>query len=265
MKITQLVSTACLLSALGTLACNNDTPTGSLTVSFKLGTNNVCSFKNAAGTDNPVADVRIALFRPGTVGSADPIAEETVACADGEALFTTINAGTYEIVAEGMDAKKLVVFDNEGEGDKAEVLEGQDNESNTVTLSLTPVKVYLRWSFGFGSSQCATLPLKLFDVEARRDDGNAKLGSGSFTCDASTDDPNNYHLLADMGRVLNGNDIDTIVITPTNATGKDVGDAASFSFDPPGPGNSVFLSIEAKCSGETCDLSGSGTPDAPPA
>ncbi len=261
MKITHFISTACLLGALGTsVACNNDTPTGSLTVPFQLGSNNVCSFKNPADEDVAVTDVRVALYRPGTIGTADPIAEETVPCADGEALFTTVNAGTYDVVAEGRDADELVVFDNEGEGSKTEVLEGQDNESNRVRLNLTPVKVYVRWSFGFDNSQCTQIPVKVFAVEARRDDGNSKLGAGDFACD-DTPDEGNYHLLADPGRVINGNDIDTVEVTPKDAAGKEVGTFVSFKFDPPGPGHSVHLSIDVKCDGDKCDLSGSGAPD----
>lgn len=262
MKITHFVSTACILSALSTLsACNNDTPTGALTVPFQIGSNDVCTFKNPADMDIPVEDVRIALYRPGTIGSAEPVAEETVPCADKEASFTTIAAGTYEIVAEGLDANRLVVFDNVGEMNKAEVLEGQDTSADRVRLSLTPAKVYLRWSYGFGNSQCSQIPVKKYAVEARRDDGNSKLGEGDFACDAVTDDPDNYHLLADEGRVINGNDLDTIEITPKDASGGDVGMYASFSFAPPGPGGSVKLSITVECSDTECNLMGSGMPD----
>ena len=262
MKITQLVSTACLHSALGTLACNNDTPTGALTVPFQLGSSGSCSFKNAADMDIPVESVRVALYRPGTVGTAEPIAEDTVDCADAQALFTTVNAGRYEVVAEGLDADDLVVFDNEGEDSTVEVLEGQDITADKVRLNLTPAKLNVRWSFdGFENNQCTQVPLKTLAVEARRDDGNSSLGSGVFTCDQAADGEMGYHKLADDDRRLNGIDIDTVEITPQDASGKMIGEIAVFNFEPPGPGHTINLTIKIACTDTGCDLSGSGTPD----
>lgn len=263
MKITHFVSSACILSALLTLpACNNDTPTGALTVPFQLGSSGACSFKNPADQDVPVANVHVALYRPGTIGSAEPVADDTVACAEGQALFTTVNAGTYEVVAEGLDADDLIVFDNEGEGNTVEILEGQDITSETVRLNLTPVKLNVRWSFaGFDFNQCTQVPLKTLAVEARRDDGNSPLGDGEFTCDQAADGEMGYHLLVDADRRLNGNDLDTVEITPKDAAGKTIGDIAAFTFDPPGPGHTVNLTVSIMCTATNCDLSGSGTLD----
>jgi len=263
MKITHIVSSVALLSALGTLpACNNDTPTGALTVPFQLGTSGACSFKDAADMDIPVANVRVGIYRPGTIGTAEPVAEDTVACADGEALFTTVNAGTYEVVAEGLDADDLVVFDNEGEGNTVEILEGQDITAETVRLNLTPVKLNVRWSFdGFDFNQCTQVPLKTLAVEARRDDGNSPLSDGEFTCDQAADGEMGYRLLVDDDRRLNGNDLDTVEITPKDSAGKTIGTIAAFSFDPPGPGRTVNLTVSILCTATSCDLSGSGMPD----
>lgn len=261
MKITHLASTACLLSVLA--ACSHDTPTGALTVPFQIGSSGACSFKNAAGTDIPVENVRIALYRPGTVGGAEmSIAEDTVACADGQALFTTIDAGTYEVVAEGLDADDLVVFDNVGEDSKVEVVEGQDITVDTVRLNLTPAKLNLRWSFaGFDFNQCTQVPLESFAIEARRDGGNSPLGDGEFTCDQASDVEGGYHALVDEERRLNGNDIDTVEISPKDASGKTIGDIATFTFTPPGPGHTINLTISIMCTATNCDLSGSGMPD----
>lgn len=263
MKITHIVSTACILSALVTLpACNNDTPTGALTVPFQLGTSGACSYKNAGDMDLPVEKVRVALYRPGTIGSAEPVAEDFVECEDGEALFTTVNAGTYEVVAEGLDLAQLIVFDNEGEGNVVEILEGQDIIAETVRLNLTPVKLYVRWSFaGFDFNQCTQVPLKTLGVEARRDDGNSPLGDGEFTCDQAADGEMGYRLLVDDDRRLNGNDLDTVEITPKDAAGKTIGDVATFAFDPPGPGRTVNLTVSITCTATNCDLSGSGMRD----
>lgn len=259
MKITHLASTACLLSVLA--ACNNDTPTGSLTVPFQIGLNGVCSYKDPAGVDVPVANVRIGLYRPGTIGTEEPVLEDTVACSEGAVEFPTVNAGTYEIVAEGLDSADLVVFDNEGADSKAEVVEGQAGTAQEIRLLLTPVKLYLRWTFGFGNSQCDQIPLKVLAVEALRDSGASSLGIGDFACDQEAVIEGNYRLFIDENRDLNGNDLDSVVITPQDAAGKSVGQEATFQFAPPGPGRSVKLSITIECTDTACDLMGSGTPD----
>lgn len=264
MKSNLLVSSACLVVALA--ACNNDTPTGSLTVPFKIGSANVCSFKNPSGADVPVDDVRIALYRKGTVDSGEPVAEETAPCAEGQALFTTIDAGNYDVVAEGKDADGLVVFDNEGEGSVAEVLEGQDVTADEVRLNLTPAKLQVRWSFsGFEFNQCTQVELETLSIEARRDGGNSPLGDGEFSCDQAADAGDGYHLLVDTDRRLNGNDIDTVEITPRDASGKTIGSIAAFSFDPPGPGHTIKLTLGIECTATNCDLTCAGTPCTPDA
>lgn len=264
MKISHVVTTACLLLA----ACNNDTPTGALTVPFQLGSNDVCSYKGLDGSDIPVEEVRVALYTPGVIADdTEPFAEETVDCADGQALFTTVNAGKYTVIAEGLNADGRVVFDNGAsvDTDFAEVLEGQDVVSDSIRLTLTPVKLNVRWQFkGFEFNQCTQVPLTTLTVDALRDDGNSPLGQGAdYACDQPADGEMGYHRLADDARALNGNDLDTVEIAPKDMTNKVIGDIAKFQFDPPGPGGTVNLSIDITCTATTCDLSCAGDPCRP--
>lgn len=267
MKSNLFVSSACLAGALVALAaCNNDTPTGSLTVPFQLGANSVCTFKDPAGADVAVETITMRLYRPGTVETAEePVAEEQAPCSDGEIVFGTIDAARYTVVAEAKVGDK-VVFDNGGsvEEDVVEVLEGQEVTADSVRLTLTPVKVLLQWSFGFGNSQCSQIPMKNLEITTLRDDGNSELGAGGvFSCDQPLD-IGNYRLLADPDRSLNGNDLDTIEIVPTDAAGKAVGTFVTYQFPEPGPGGEIRLSVVIDCSDTACDLAckdGTCTPD----
>lgn len=266
MKSNHLAS--CLLGALALSACNNDTPLGSLTVPFQIGTNNVCSYKNPSDEDVPVSSVRVSLYRKGTLDMAEPVAVADAPCADGEVLFEDVTAGNYNVVAEGINGDGLVVFDNGSSAaeDFAEVLEGQDILAESVRLTLTPVKVLLRWKFGFGNNQCTQIPMSSLELTTLRDDGNAELGpGGSFACEDDDIDADGYHRLVDDTRALNGNDLDTIEIAPKDMAGATIGDLAIFQFPERGPGATVKLTIEITCTDTACDLACSGTPCAPDA
>jgi hypothetical protein len=253
MNIKQLVSHACSLSALlAVTACNNSTPTGSLEVAFEIGTGLVqCDSLN-------VKDVTVSLLEP-LRPDVEPVsvADVTVDCAAGKALFTNVEVGKYNVRIEGRDADRTVVIDNglTLETDIGEVLEGQDTTlGRNIKLYPTPAELQLRWTFEGFVTQCTQIPLANFEVIAYKNKGSTPIAMGAFACD-SVPDADTYHTLLDPDRDLEGAELDAIEITPRDETGNSVGAKIVFNLvGPPGPGKTVKLTFSTECTADKCDL-----------
>ncbi len=262
MNTKQLVSQLASLCALiAVAACNNDTPTGNLEVSFQIGSGVPCANVGAE-------DITIKLVS-GSDLTAEPAAEVTVACDEGKALLTSVEVGTYQVVVEGTDSSNTIVVDNglTAMTDVAEVLEGQDTKlSNVIKLSPTPAKLLVRWNYSGFKNQCTQIPVANFEVIGYKNGGTAQIAMGSFACDSVADAgaDGTYHSFPDPNRLVDGAELDSIEITPRDATGNVVGTDIVYNLvEPPGPGKTVQLTFSVDCTDTTCDLACASDPCLP--
>ncbi len=247
MTIKQFFSHACVLSAVFAAgACNSSTPTGALTIPFEIGAGIDCGALN-------VENVRVTLLTIGGTTAGEPVDDVTVACSTGEATFTTVPAGKYNVLAQGLapDAEEIIVVDNFSSLDTVvEVLEGQDFRTNTIKMFPTPAKLQIRWSLGFQT--CGSVPLDTLEVLTYKNGGTAPLLMGAFACDAPSD-AGDYRTLPDPDRDLEGASFDTIEINPRDAMGNMIGDKLVYNLvNPPGAGRTVNLSFTIECTDATC-------------
>ncbi|MBK9757777.1 MAG: hypothetical protein IPO88_30565 [Nannocystis sp.] len=264
MNTKQLVShVASLCALIAVAACNNDTPTGNLEVSFQIGSGVPCDTLG-------VEDITVKLVS-GSDLTAEPTAEVTVACDEGKALLTSVEVGTYHVVVEGTDSSNTVVVDNGltamDPNNQAEVLEGQDTKlNNVIKLSPTPAKLLVRWNYSSFKNQCDQIPVANYEVIGYKNGGTAQIAMGSFACDSVADAgaDGTYHSFPDPNRVVDGAELDSIEITPRDATGNVVGTDIVYSLmEPPGPGKTVELTFSVDCTDTTCDLACKSDPCLP--
>lgn len=255
MNIKQLVTHACTFSALiVATACNNSTPTGALVVPFQIGAGADCADVN-------VEKVTVTLVEPILAGSTAepvPVDEVTVDCAAGEALFTAVEVGEYNVQLEGTDPDNTVVVDNvlSFATDVAEVLEGQEVKlDRPIRMGSTPAELQVRWSFSGFINQCTQIPIAKFEIIASKNNGTDILLAGEFSCDSVPDAENSYRILQDEMRKLNGAELDTIEITALDATGNPIDDTLVYNLvEVPGAGKTVQITFTAECTADTCTV-----------
>lgn len=247
MRITPFASLLCL-TALVAPACGGDEPSGSLIVPFVIGADVPCSTVG-------VTDVTVQLVSHPQDGGEPQMFEEKVACEDKQAVFDSLDAGRYDVVAKGIDAEGVVIVDNGGKDpvDSAEVTSGAENTAETVSMSTTPATVEVRWSIGGGFVQCSSIQTTDFRVSLFEDGGANLLHQHTFKCD-DMGDAMGYHLVMDEGRDIKGDQLELIKIEPLDSGGKVNGMAASFMFMPPGHGRTVKVSSNVTCAADTCDV-----------
>ena len=103
---TRLLASLLCLTALA--ACSQDNPPGSLIVPFTIGADIGCT---ALG----VEQVKVDLWSMPAEGAMGTMVDSaTVSCSDGQAEFTNLAAGRYEVRAAGTDAEGIVIVDNGG-------------------------------------------------------------------------------------------------------------------------------------------------------
>lgn len=247
MRITFSASLLCL-TAFVAPACGGDEPSGSLIVPFVIGADVPCSTVG-------VTEVTVQLTSRPQDGGEPQTFEETVACDDKQAVFASLDAGRYDVVAKGVDAEGVVVVDNGGKDpvDTAEVTSGAENTADTVSMSTTPATVEVRWSIGGGFVQCSSIPTTEFRVSLFEDGGANQLHSHTFKCD-DMGDAMGYHLVLDEGRDIKGDQLELIKIEPLDAKGVVNGMAASFTITPPGNGRTLKVSTNVTCAADVCDV-----------
>ena len=237
------------LLAVATLAgCSNDPPLGDIEIPFELGV------IGAACADVGVAEIRMQVTQVLEEGTASP-QSETAACEDGKVLFTGINAGTYDLVVEGLAADGTVIYDNLGESalKRVEVLEDTTVTAGTVTLTPTPARVMVGWQLTKGgfAAQCANVATKQFQVSLARSGGTQPLGPVHvFACDHEAEDfP--YHLVPDPMRQIDGELLDTIVVQPQDGAGASIGAKVIVQLAA-SPGHGRAVRVIVNCVDDVC-------------
>ncbi len=268
MTIKQLVTHACtfalLAAPLAGTACNNETPTGTLIVRYKIGAGIECSVAN-------VVNVKVSLYdMPPDGATSEEVDSLTVPCAEGEARFDNLPVDRYYITAEGVDDMSFTVVDNgaSAETDLGEVLQGKET-TTPVAMFSTPAKLWVRFALNKDDFQamCSAIPIANFNVTASKSGGLSPLLIASIPCDAIPDPADGYHHLVDEARVLDGLELDHISVEPLDATGNLTGASLQYVLPkPPGPGRIVKITFSAECNSAdgACDLEckgGSCTPD----
>lgn len=234
-----------VLVAAGSAGCSllgNDKQAGTLVVPFQLGNQKDCASLG-------VVTVRAEL-------DTGDVSKE-VNCAAGKIRLDGVKAGSHKVVLYGLDKDDLVIMDSLG----AQPLSIKVEDGKTaladppVELSLAPVKLLLRWDFGFAS--CDGASIASFQVSAWRSDGAQRLLKTEVKCNTPGKGAGQYRDVPDSARDLSGDELGELEIQPVTSTAAAVGAPVKFTFAPPGPGREIKLSLTCDANGCT----GSGSPD----
>lgn len=236
-----IVSSALMLLA----GCGSDDKpdNGVLVVPFELGNRRDCSSLG-------VATVRAELD--------DGQYSEETECGTGQVRFNLLKPGSYDITVYGLDDHGKAVMDSLADGPlPVDVVGGGTTVvfDPAVKLTAAPAKLMLRWDLGFGS--CESTSIKSFGVGAWRGDGSDLLMETDVACEMAGEGVSQYRDVPDKQRDLSGDEFGEVEIQPYDMNGIAVGDPATFTFDSPGAGGKVKLSLA--CDEGGCN--GSGKPD----
>jgi hypothetical protein len=121
-----------------------------------------------------------------------------------------------------------------------------------VTLTAAPAKLLLRWQLGLGS--CESANLGGFGISAWRADGSELLMESEVACDVPGDGAQQYRLVPDEGRELSGDAVGEAQVQAFDDYDFALGDPITFTFDSPGPGGKVKLSMS--CDARGCQGTG---------
>ena len=240
------VACFCALSMHSVLAMgcgDGNGTTGTLVVPFELGNRRTCS---ALG----VKTVRAVLD--------DGMFSEEAPCSNGQVRFRELPAGSYHVRLYGVDDKGVSIMDSLQSGDVVVSVVGNDTTVVTqpaVTLTAAPAQLLLRWNFGFGT--CKGIGVERFVVKVWRSGGDDLLLDASVPCESEGDGPDQYRKVADRMRTLGGGESGEVTIQAMDRTSVKVGEPVMFSFEAPGAGRTIKLSLN--CTEGAC--MGSGKPD----
>ncbi len=220
----------------------NSKKQGSLVLPFELGNNKDCASLN-------VVTVRAELDDGG-------VAKETN-CSAGRLRLDGVTPGSHDVVVYGLDKDDVKIMDSLAAGPlSVSVEDGKTLVIDPpVQLTLAPAKLVLRWDFGFAS--CGSSSIDSFRVTAWRSDGSQQLLQSSIKCSVAGQGEGQYREVPDPGRDLSGDQLGEVVIQPVSSTPAEVGSPVRFSFDAPGAGREIRLSLT--CTEKGCQ--GSGKPD----
>lgn len=232
-----------VMSAFGT-ACGEekDPEAGVLVVPYQLGNERDCDMVG-------VKTIRAELD--------DPMFVEEALCNAGQIRFGEVPPGSYHIRLFGLDHEGFAVMDSLQETVPVSVV-GRGTTvvaDPAVMLTAAPAHLQLRWAFGFGT--CESAGIDSFKVTAWRGDGSALLLDTEVACDLAGDGADQYRAVPDLERELAGNEVGEVNVQPLDDNGADVGDSMTFSFDAPGAGR--FINLSVACDAGGCN--GSGVPD----
>jgi hypothetical protein len=246
MRHSAIAKRTLLLMAALLVSCSSDddaASTGTLVVPFELGNDKTC---DALG----VKTIRAVLD--------DMAYVQESACDNMQVRFKDIPAGTYKVKMFGVDDKGVDIMDSVVSGDVTVNVLGDDNTVVTkpaVTLTAAPARLSVRWNFGFGT--CKGIGIDHFLVKVWRENGDDLLLSANLDCNIEGEGADQYREVADDNRRLAGDEVGEVTVQALDHTNTPFGDAVSFNFKAPGPGQSIKISV--KCDESACN--GSGKPD----
>lgn len=216
--------------------------TGDLIVPFVLG--------NAVSCGK--SDVRVV------VAFLDDDRSAEAECDAGAVVFSDVPAGAYDVKLFGYaeDNTSIVMDSLATKQLFAQVAGGATTTlPEDVVLTAAPVRLELRWGFGFRS--CESNGVDRFVVSAWIAGGTDPLLTAELGCTQDTTDHDNYRTVPDPERDLKGGIVGQVSIQALRVDGAAVGKPAIFEFDPPGSGSSIRLTVE--CGQTGC--AGTGMPD----
>jgi hypothetical protein len=230
-----------LLAAAASGCFGEDEPdTGVLVVPYQLGNARDCESLG-------IVSVRAEL-------DGGDFAEE-VDCDVGQVRFDLLDPGHYDVVVYGIDEDGVAVMDSLGDRPIDIDVIGSGTTvivDPAVRLTAAPAQLKLRWQFGFGS--CESASIERFGVSAWRSDGSELLMTSEVACDTPGEGRGQYRLVPDDERELSGDELGEVEIQPYDTHDLPIGEAVIFGFDSPGPGGEVLLSLDCDVGG--CEGSG---------
>lgn len=234
-----LLTTGSLLLACAALTgCQPDKGPGTLTVAYVLGNSKTCE-------EVGVAQIDAELIR----GSGDDrtvLYDARVTCG-GEIVIDDIEAKTYELEVVGYDDDNVPVFDNLADPiseRRVEIFEAADAMVD-VDLTARPANLRLRWRLGNdGFADCDGVGIDRFEVKAFQEGGGALMLEQVLDCELDGEGSGNWRVIEDPDRDLIGVLFGEVGVQGLDASGNEVGDPATYVFDPVGPGYTVDMTIE---------------------
>lgn len=243
-SLKYVASVALTLSASSLAACGSEesVDTGVLVVPFELGNQRTCEELGIVAIRGELDDGEIV---------------EEIECDAGELRFERLNAGRYKVTLYGLDEDDVPAMDSLGDGPRSIQVVGDNTVVFDPPLGLTsaPARLQLRWSFGF--STCESASIEGFAIAAWRADGSALLMESEIACGAVGEGRDQYRVVPDLERELSGAEVGEVEVQPHDNQGFAIGDPTTFTFEAPGAGAEIKLSLA--CDEGGCD--GSGTPD----
>jgi hypothetical protein len=232
-------------AALTTVGCGSTKhqDSGTLVVPYQLGNHRDCA---ALG----IVSVRAELD--------EGALSQEVDCDAKQLRFNVLKPGHYDVIVYGIDKDGVQTMDSLAAGPvPIDVVGGGTTVvvDPAINLTAAPAKLELRWDLGFGS--CDSSSIASFAVSAWRSDGSDLLMQTKVSCSMTGQGREQYRLVPDKERALSGDELGEVDVQAVDSHGFPMGEPATFSFDAPGPGGQVKLSLD--CGQGRCK--GSGKPD----
>jgi hypothetical protein len=222
---------------------SDERDTGLLVVPYELGNHRDCESLG-------VESVRAELDDGRYVVDGD--------CDADQIRFNLLEPGNYDVVVYGLDADGVPILDSLVGGPRSIDVVGDGTTvvvDPALKLTAAPAHLQLRWALGFGT--CESTAIDSFGITAWRGDGSDLLMETELPCDMTGEGAAQYRLVPDDERQLRGDELGEVDVQPYDKDGIAVGDPITFTFESPGAGRKVKLSL-------TCDAGGcegSGAPD----
>jgi hypothetical protein len=237
---SSLLALAALASLAALGGCSPDKGPGSLVVDYVLGNNKMCA---ELGIDR----VEVRAYQ-GTLAEPTAEYEDTKLCNDdNEVELTEITPGIYAVSVVGYDDAGVAIFDNLGQSQTERTVEVFEAAETTTEAELTarPAQLRIAWRLGEGGfGNCSGVGIDRFEVTAYEEGGGTVLLETVLDCELPPEEGENYRLVPDPDRALNGTRFGEVGIQALDASGNSVGVSAAFAFAPPGAGYPVELNIE---------------------
>lgn len=246
---TRLVTLATVIGVglgLGSaLGCAPDKGPGSLVVTYVLGNNKTCA-------ELGIEDLRAELVQ-GPVDAQTVLYSEDMPCAsEAELTLDALEPGIYSLVVNAYDSNGVATLDNLGQPAAERAVEIFEAAQDSIESELTsrPAQLEVAWRLGVGGfGNCDSEGIDRLRITAFQVDGSSVLLDTELDCELTSDGDSGYRLVPDPNRDLNGVQFGEVGIQPLDAAGASVGTAATFMFEPVGPGYTLRLNIECTNAG----------------